>query len=140
MGLENLADTDMKGLRLEFSNAIYPWIPLYSQGGRDNPDLAVRTLRDHLDLPAGTAVTIPMSVAGTATMLHGKQRGMDGATLPPGSVNAAFPEVDTYAVALWNADDTVLDDLQFSVPAMVRTLDRDLPKPTAAISRTPTIP
>jgi LmbE family N-acetylglucosaminyl deacetylase len=129
VGLENRGDTDLKGLRLEFSNAIYPWISLYSQGGRDNPDLAVRTLRDHLDIPAGTAVTIPMSVAGTASMLHGKQQGMEGAALPPGSVNGAFPEVDTYAVALWNADHTILYDLQFSVPAMVRTLDRDLPKP-----------
>lgn len=129
VGLENISDTDVKGLRLEFSNTIYPWISLSSQGGRDSPDLAVKVVRDNLDIPAGTAVTVPMSAAGTAALLRGKQRDADGATVPTGSANSAFPEVDTYAVALWSADHTILYDLQFSLPAMVRTLDRDLPKP-----------
>jgi LmbE family N-acetylglucosaminyl deacetylase len=129
VGLENLSDTDMKGLHLEFANAIYPWISLSSQGGRDSPDLAVKVLRDNLDIPSGTAVAVPMVTAGTATLLRGKQRDAEGSAIPPGSANSGFPEVDTYAVALWNADHTILYDLQFSMPVMVRTLDRDLPKP-----------
>ena len=56
--------------------------------------------------------------------------GMDRApACAPGNVNIASPEVDTYAVALWNADHTILYDMQFTPPAIVRTADRDLPKP-----------
>ena len=32
-------------------------------------------------------------------------------------------------MALWNADRTKLYDMQFTPPAIVRTWDRDLPKP-----------
>jgi LmbE family N-acetylglucosaminyl deacetylase len=129
VGLENLSDTDMRGLRIEFSNANYPWISLYSQGGRDNPDLAVRMLRDHLDIPAGTALTVPMAAAGVATLLRGKQREVTGSGIPLGNEKIPPSEVDTYAVSLWNADHTVLYDLQFTPQVIVRTWDRDLPKP-----------
>jgi len=129
VGLENLSDTDMKGLRVEFSNANYPWISLYSQGGHDNPDLAARMLREHLDIPAGNAVNIPMMAAGTATFLRGKQRDVLGSGIALGNEKIPPPEVDTYTVAVWNADRTKLYDMQFTPPAIVRTWDRDLPKP-----------
>jgi len=129
VALENLSDTDLKGLRVEFSNANYPWISLYAGGGHDNPDLAVRTLRDHLDIPAGSAVTIPMISAGTATFLRGIQREVMGSGLALGNEKISPPEVDTYTVALWNTDRTKLYDMQFTPPAIVRAWDRDLPKP-----------
>ena len=37
VGLENLSDTDVKGLRVEFSNANYPWISLYFPGRARQP-------------------------------------------------------------------------------------------------------
>ena len=129
VGLENLSDADVKGLRLEFSNANYPWIALYSQGGHDNPDLAVKVLRDHLDIPAGTAVTVPMMAGGTATFLRGKQRDVMGSGISMGNEKIPSPEIDTYTVALWNADRTKLYDMQFTPQAIVRTWDRDRPKP-----------
>jgi LmbE family N-acetylglucosaminyl deacetylase len=129
VGIENLSDTDMKGLRLEFSNANYPWISLYSQGGHDNPDLAVRVLGEHLDLSAGTAVLVPMKTGGTATFLRGKQRDVMGSGIALGDEKLPPPEVDTYTVALWNAERTRLYDMQFTSPVIVRTWDRDLPKP-----------
>jgi LmbE family N-acetylglucosaminyl deacetylase len=129
VGLENLSDVDVKGLRVEFSNANYPWIALYSQGGHDNPDLAVRMMREHVDVPAGTAVTIPMMPAGTATFLQGKQRDVMGAGIALPNEKVPPPEVDMYTVALWNADRTKLYDMQFTPQVIVRSWDRDLPKP-----------
>jgi len=129
VGLENLSDTDLKGLRVEFSNANYPWIALFGQGGHDNPDLAVKTLRERLDIPAGSAVTIPMMTAGTATFLQGKQREVMGSGISIGNETVPSPEIDTYTVALWNADRTKLYDMQFTPQAIVRPWDRDLPKP-----------
>ncbi|HXW12903.1 MAG TPA: PIG-L family deacetylase [Terriglobia bacterium] len=129
VGLENLSDADVKGLRVEFSNANYPWISLYSQEGHENPDLAIRMLREHLDIPAGTAVTIPMMTAGTATFLRGKQRDVMGSGMALGDEKIPPPEIDTYTVALWNADRTKLYDMQFTPPAILRTPDRNLPKP-----------
>jgi len=129
VGLDNLSDTDMKGLRVEFSNANYPWIALFGQGGHDNPDLAVKTLREHLDIPAGSSVTIPMMTGGTATFLQGKQREVMGSGISLGNETVPSPEIDTYTVALWNADRTKLYDMQFTPQAIVRTWDRDLPKP-----------
>jgi LmbE family N-acetylglucosaminyl deacetylase len=129
VGIENLSDADLKGLRVEFSNANYPWISLYSQGGHGNPDLAIRMMREHLEIPAGTAVTVPMITAGTATFLRGKQREVMGSGIALGNEKMPPPEVDTYTVALWNADRTKLYDMQFTAPAIVRAWDRDLPKP-----------
>lgn len=129
VGIENLSDVEMKGLRVEFSNANYPWISLYAQEGHENPDLALRMLREHLDIPAGNAVTLPMMNAGTATFLQGKQRDVMGSGLALGNEKVPPPEVDTYTVALWNADRTKLYDMQFTPPAIVRTWDRSLPKP-----------
>jgi LmbE family N-acetylglucosaminyl deacetylase len=129
VGIENLSDADVDGLRIEFSNANYPWISLHSQAGHDNPDLAVRMLREHLAVPAGTAVTVPMIAAGTATCLHGKQSEVMGSGISLGNEKNLPPEVDTYTVALWNADRTKLYDMQFTPPAIVRGWDRDVPKP-----------
>ncbi|MGD0223038.1 MAG: PIG-L family deacetylase [Terriglobia bacterium] len=130
VGLENLSDTDMKGLRVEFSNANYPWISLYSsQAGHDNPDLAIKVLREHLDIPAGTAVSIPMMAGGTAAFLSGKQRDVMGSGISVGNEKVPPPEIDTYTVAVWNADRTKLYDMQFTPQAIVRAWDRDLPKP-----------
>ena len=50
--LENLTDAELKNLRVEFSNANYPWISLYSGEASANPDLALKVLRDHLTLAA----------------------------------------------------------------------------------------
>ena len=129
VSLENLSDADLKGLRVEFSNANYPWIALYSQQGHENPELAIRTLRDHFDIPAGAAVTIPMMDAGTAAFLQGTQREVMGSGMDLGNQKNPSPEVDTYTVALWNAERTRLYDMQFSPQAIVRTWDRALPKP-----------
>jgi LmbE family N-acetylglucosaminyl deacetylase len=129
VAIENLSDTDMKGLRVEFSNANYPWISLFSDRSHDNPDLAIRVLRDHLDIPAGTAVTIPMTAGGTATFLRGKERDVMGSGISLGNEKIPPPEDDTYTVALWNAERTNLYDMQFTPQAIVRGWDRDLPKP-----------
>lgn len=129
VGLENLSDTELKGLRVEFSNGNYPWISLASQGRRDNSDLAVSLLREHLDIAAGTAVTVPMNTAGTAALLRGKQREETDGIAERNEKTPAPSEVDTFAVALWNADHTILYDMQFSLPVIVRTLGSDLPKP-----------
>lgn len=69
VAIENLLDSEVKGLRVEFSNAIYPWIPLTSQGGHENPDLEVSTLRDNVNIPPGTAVAVAMSTVRTAAFL-----------------------------------------------------------------------
>ena len=129
VGLENLSDAEMKGLRVEFSNSNYPWISLYSKG-HENPELGIRVLREHLDIPAGTSVTIPMMAGGTAAFLQGQQREVmgSGISLPGGEKNPP-PEVDMYTVALWNAERTKLYDMQFTSPAIVRPWDRELPKP-----------
>jgi LmbE family N-acetylglucosaminyl deacetylase len=132
--LENLTQTPLKDLRVEFSNANYPWISLFSSAGAaagdtSNPDLAIKVLRDHLDLPARSEVTIPMMPAGTAAFLQGQQVAVMGAGGPARHEKVAPPEVDSYTVAVWNADRTVLYDMQFSTPAIVRPPDRDLPKP-----------
>jgi LmbE family N-acetylglucosaminyl deacetylase len=129
VALENVSDHDMKDLRVEFSNANYPWIALYAKEGEQNPDLAVKTLRLHLDIPAGGAVTLPMTPAGTATLLEGKLKEVVGSGLPVRHEKSPPPEVDLYTVAVWNADRTVLYDMRFSTPAIVRTWDRDAPKP-----------
>jgi LmbE family N-acetylglucosaminyl deacetylase len=133
--LENLTDRDLNDLRVEFSNANYPWISLYSEeagpGGKaaENPDLRIKVLRDHLALPAHHEVTIPMMPAGTAAFLQGEQVTVLGAGGPARHEKIPPPEVDQYTIAVWNADRTILYDMQFSTPAIVRPPDRDLPKP-----------
>jgi len=129
VAVENLSDADLKGLRVEFSNANYPWISLYAQAGHDNPDLALKTLRDRLDIPAGNSVTIPMMAASTAAFLAGKEREVMGSGITVAAEKVPPPEVDTYTVALWNSDRTTLYDMQFSPQAIVRSWDRDTPKP-----------
>ena len=129
VGIENLSDADMKGLRVEFSNANYPWISLFAKEGHDNPELALKVLRDHLDIPAGGAASVPMMVAGKAAFLEGQQRQVVGSGLLTRNDKVPPPEVDTYTVAVWNADRTVLYDMQFTTPAVVRAWDRDMPKP-----------
>ena len=129
MALENLSDAPLKGLRVEFSNAIYPWIPLSSQGGRENPDLAVKLLHENVEVAPGTAVGVPMITAGTATFLRGKLGNEPGSAGPAGSGKSPSSETDGYAVTVWNADHTILYDMQFTPQVIIRTLDGDLPKP-----------
>lgn len=133
--VENLTDLDIKDARVEFSNANYPWISLYSRGAKTaggepaNPELALRVLREHVDLPARSQVNIPMTPAGAAAFLQGTQVAVLGAGGPARHETVPPPEVDSYTVALWNADRSALYDMQFSPPAIVRAEGRDLPKP-----------
>jgi LmbE family N-acetylglucosaminyl deacetylase len=70
-----------------------------------------------------------MTAAGTAAYTQGKQREVLGTGGPERHETAPPPEVDQYTIALWNADRTVLYDMHFSMPAIVRPADRDLPRP-----------
>jgi LmbE family N-acetylglucosaminyl deacetylase len=127
--LENLTDAELRDLRVEFSNANYPWISLYSREAGANPDLALKVLRDHLTLAARGRATIPMMSAGIASSLQGLQKAVMGVGAPVRHEKTPPPEVDTYTVAVWNADRTILYDMQFTPPAIVRPSDRDLPIP-----------
>ena len=127
--LENLTDAEFQNLRVEFSNANYPWISLYSREAGPNPDLALKVLRDHLNLAARGTASIPMMSAGIASSLQGLQKEVMGVGAPVRHEKTPPPEVDTYTVAVWNADHTILYDMQFTPPAVVRPSDRDLPIP-----------
>lgn len=133
--LENLTDYDLKDLRVEFSNANYPWISLFSTNNQpgekrsENPDLALKVLRGRLTLPAHGQATIPMMSAGTAMFLQGQQVAVLGAGGPARHEKVPPPEVDQYTLAVWNRERTVLYDMQFSPAAIIRPADRDLPKP-----------
>ncbi len=135
VGLENLTEQEIKDLRVEFSNANYPWISLFSaesnRGGKyqENPDLGLKILRDHLNLAPHGEASIAMMPAGKATFLQGVQRAVLGAGGPARHEKIPPPEVDQYTIAVWNAARTVLYDMQFSTPVIVRPADRDLPKP-----------
>jgi len=135
MSIENLTDRDLKDLRVEFSNANYPWISLYSnspdQAGteKENPDLAIKVLRGRLSLAAHSTVRIPTMPAGRAAFTQGSQRAVMGAGAPERHEKVPPPEVDFYTVAVWNQDRTVLYDMQFTPPVIVRPADRDVPKP-----------
>ena len=135
VSLESLTDADLKGLRVEFSNSNYPWISLFSGekslNGRDieNPALALRVLRDDLNLPARGQATVPMMPAGTATFLQGQQVAVMGAGGPARHDKVPPPETDQYTVAVWNHDRTVLYDMGFTRIAVIRTATADLPKP-----------
>ncbi len=127
--IRNLSGQEMRGLRVEFSNANYPWIALYSKDPQENLDLALKVLRSDLSIPAHGEAAIPMMDAGTATFMQGKQQEVMGAGAPVRHEKNPPPEVDTYTVAVWNAERTVLYDMQFTTPAIVRPLDRTWPKP-----------
>jgi LmbE family N-acetylglucosaminyl deacetylase len=135
VAIENLTGVDLKGLRIEFSNSNYPWISLFSGekslAGREtaNPALALKVLRDDLTLPARGQATLPMMPAGTATFLQGQQVAVMGAGGPARHEKVPPPETDQYTVAVWNHDRTVLYDMGFTRPAIIRTATRDLPKP-----------
>ncbi len=132
--LQNHSREEARGLRVEFSNANYPWISLFSKDGAvvsdaRNPELAVRVLRDQVNIPPSSEVRIPMSLAGNAAFLQGRQAAVLGSGGPTRNEAAPPPEVNTYTVALWNADRTVLHDMQFTTPAVVRTEGRHRPIP-----------
>jgi LmbE family N-acetylglucosaminyl deacetylase len=127
--LENLTDAEIDNLRIEFSNANYPWISLYSQEAGPNPNLALKVLRDHLNLAPRGTVTIPMMSAGIASFLQGEQKEVMGVGAPERHEKTPPPEVDKYTVAVWSADHTVLYDMQFTPLAIVQPPDRDLPIP-----------
>ena len=132
--LENVGDQEAKNLRVEFSNANYPWISLFSKEGAaasdtQNPELAIKVLRDQLTIPSRRELTLPMTVAGTAKFLQGQQVTVMGAGGPARHAELPPPEVNNYTVAVWNADRTVLYDMQFTTPAVVRASDRHRPTP-----------
>ncbi len=129
VAVENLSDAPLKGLRVEFSNAIYPWISLTSQHGQDNPDLAVKLLHENVEIAPGTAVGVPMITAGTATFLRGKLGDEADSGGPSGNGKSPNSEMDAFAVTVWNADHTVLYDMQFTPQVIIQTSDSGLPKP-----------
>jgi LmbE family N-acetylglucosaminyl deacetylase len=132
LSIENLTDREIKDLRVEFSNSNYPWISLFAKnGGKEavNPELGLKVLRDHVNIPAHGSITIPMMDAGTARFMQGLQREVMGAGAPARHEKVPPPEVDQYTLAVWNGERTVLYDMQFSAPAIVRPIDKDVPKP-----------
>ncbi|HLY60333.1 MAG TPA: PIG-L family deacetylase [Terriglobia bacterium] len=135
MALENLTTTDLKNLRIEFSNANYPWISTFSGTAKlsgqkvENPELGLKVMREHLNLAARSQATLPIMPAGTAAFLQGTQVAVLGAGGPARSFKLPPPEVDTYTIAVWNADRTVLYDMQFSPQVIVRDPSRTVPKP-----------
>jgi LmbE family N-acetylglucosaminyl deacetylase len=133
--LENLTESDLKDLRVEFSSSNYPPISPFSAAGGSsvppgkNAEPVVQVMREHLNLPAASAVTIPMMPVGTATFLPDQPVAGRGAGGPAGDAKLPSPEMDTYTVAVWSADRELLYDMQSTPPVIVRPLDRDLPKP-----------
>ncbi len=140
--IQNLTDHPMSGLRVEFSNANYPWISTFSGEANlsgeqhQNPLLGLKVMRDHLDVPAQGEVTIPMMAAGTAHFLQGTMVALLGAGGSARNFEEPPPEVDQYTVAVWNADRTVLYDMHFSKPAIVRPWSATLPKPYSNLAYT----
>jgi len=135
VALENLTDRDLKDLLVEFSNANYPWISTYSGEANlsgkkeENPELGLKVMRDHMNLAARGAATIPMMPAGVAAYLQGTQVAVLGAGGPARNFKLPPPEVDTYTIAVWNAERSILYDMQFSPQVIVRDPSRVLPKP-----------
>lgn len=132
--LQNLSAQDAKGLRVEFSNANYPWISLVDKdeatgSSTQNPDLAIKVLRDQVNIPSLNEVTIPMSLAGQAAFLRGRQAAVLGSGGPARNEAERPPEVNSYTVAVWNADRTELYDMQFTTPVVVRAAGRERPWP-----------
>lgn len=135
VALENLTATDLNNLRVEFSNANYPWISTFSGEAKlsgqkvENPELGLKVMRDHLNLAARSEVTLPMMPGGTAAFLQGTQVAVLGAGGPARNFKLPPPEVDTYTIAVWNAERSVLYDMQFSPQVIVRNPTRVDPKP-----------
>lgn len=135
VALENLTNTDMKNLHVEFSNANYPWISTFSGEAKlsgqkvENPELGLKVMRDHLNLAARSEASIPMMPAGTAAFLQGTQVAVLGAGGPARNYKLPPPEVDTYTIAVWNESRTILYDMQFSPQVIVRDPTRTEPKP-----------
>jgi LmbE family N-acetylglucosaminyl deacetylase len=142
VAIQNLTGQAISGVRVEFSNANYPWISTFSSetslSGRqqENPQLGLKVLRDNLTLPAQGEVRIPMMPAGTAQFLQGQMVALLGAGGPARNAKEPPPEVDQYTVAVWNADRTVLFDMQSTKPAIIRTATADLPKPYSNLAYT----
>ncbi|MGE5327457.1 MAG: PIG-L family deacetylase [Deltaproteobacteria bacterium] len=140
--IRNLTDQAIHGLQVEFSNANYPWISTFSGEANssskpnENPQLGLKVMSEKLDLaPLGEA-TIPMMPAGTAQFLQGKMVALLGAGGPARNAKEPPPEVDQYTVAVWNSDRTILYDMQFSKPAIVRPASTTLPKPYSNLAYT----
>lgn len=135
IGIENLTGSDLKGLRVEFSNENYPWISTFSgqenAAGRmaANPSLGLVVLRASLNIPAHRTVTLPMEAAGVAAFLQGSEVAVMGAGGPARHEKLPPPEVDRYTIAVWDQGRQNLLDMQFSPEAIVREPDRVLPKP-----------
>jgi LmbE family N-acetylglucosaminyl deacetylase len=135
VALANLTGADLKNLRVEFSNANYPWISTFSGEAKlsgqkvENPELGLKVMVDHLNLAARNEALIPMMPAGTAAYLQGTQVAVLGAGGPARSFKLPPPEVDTYTIAVWNEARTILYDMQFSPQVVVRDPARVLPKP-----------
>jgi LmbE family N-acetylglucosaminyl deacetylase len=133
--VENLTDQMMNDLRVEFSNANYPWISMFSDetslsGHKaDNPELGLKVLTDRLTLPPGRETAIPPTPAGTARFLQGTQVAVLGAGGPARHYDVPPPETDTYTIAVWNKERTILYDMQFSPQVIVRDPRRTVPKP-----------
>jgi LmbE family N-acetylglucosaminyl deacetylase len=142
VAVQNLTGHPMNDLRVEFSNANYPWISTFSGEANlsgathENPLLGLKVMKGHLDLPAQGEATIPMMPAGTAHFLQGTMVALLGAGGPARNFKEAPPEVDQFTVAVWNADRTVLYDMQFSKPAIVRPWSSVLPKPYSNLAYT----
>jgi LmbE family N-acetylglucosaminyl deacetylase len=128
VAVENLSDTEVKGLHVEFSNAIYPWISTVAQGGRANPELETSTLRDNLDIPAASALGVPMSAVRSAAFPPKIPDADEAAAIPAENGKPRSSETTQYAVTVWSADRTVLYDMQFTPEVVIRTLSSETPK------------
>jgi LmbE family N-acetylglucosaminyl deacetylase len=61
--------------------------------------------------------------------LRGKLEDEPGPLGLSGNGKSPNSEIDAFAVTVWNADHTVLYDMQFTPQVVIRTLDSDFPKP-----------
>ncbi|MGH9397807.1 MAG: PIG-L family deacetylase [Terriglobia bacterium] len=135
VGIENLSNRPLTGLRVEFSNENYPWISTFSGAENAagnmtvNPSLGLVVLREELNIPAHGSVTLPMEAAGVAAFLQGSQVAVMGAGGPARHDQVPPPEIDRYTIAVWDRGRKDLLDMQFSSQVIVREPDRVLPKP-----------
>jgi hypothetical protein len=98
--VENLTDQVLQDLRVEFSNANYPWISTFSgeaslSGQKpENPELGLKVLTDRLTLPPRREVAIAQRVAGTARYMQGTPVAVVGAGGPARHDTVPPPETD----------------------------------------------